>query len=236
MTPTLPELVARARALVGRSAGPAVLGITGAPGAGKSTLAATLLAALAPHVRASLVPMDGFHLSDAALDALGRRDRKGAPDTFDAAGYAALLGRLRTGAGVVWAPGFERTLEQPLAAVVGIPADVELVLTEGSYLLLGDEDGAPGWAAVRAQLDEVWFVEVPDPVRTARLRARHEQFGKTADGALAWVAAIDEPNAARVAATRARADLVLTPPPGSYPPPGSPPTPPTAPSGCAPPR
>ncbi|MEU0224504.1 nucleoside/nucleotide kinase family protein [Streptomyces sp. NPDC006284] len=211
------DLLVRARALAeGRPR--AILGITGAPGAGKSTLARSLVRELngdgAPWV--AYVPMDGFHLADAELDRLGRRDRKGAPDTFDAAGYAALLRRLREEHDetdehtegcddVVYAPGFERVLEQPIAGALPVPASARLVVTEGNYLLLGT--GA--WARVRARLDEVWFCEVPESVRVSRLVARHERFGKSHADALAWTLGNDQRNADLVAAVRDRADLVV---------------------------
>ena len=181
-----------------------LLGIAGAPGAGKSTLAAALVRDFGPS--AVLLPMDGFHLADVALDRLGLRDRKGAPETFDAWGYAALLARVRSRPPeTVYAPGFERDLEQPLAGAVAVPASADLVVTEGTYLLLD----RPEWCAVRAELDEVWFVTLDEPVRRARLVARHVAFGKTPQEAQAWVDRVDEANATLVAATRDRADRVV---------------------------
>jgi pantothenate kinase len=202
------ELLERAGALADRP-GRAVLGIAGSPGSGKSTLAAALLAALPPDV-VGHVPMDGFHLADVALRRLGRLAAKGAPDTFDAGGYLALLRRLRAAPGdptedVVYAPAFERDLEQPLAGAIAVAPEVRLVLTEGNYLLL--EDGR--WPQVRAELDEVWFC-APDPeVRMARLVARHVEFGKAPAAATAWVRAVDVPNADAVERTRDRADLIV---------------------------
>ena len=153
------------------------------------------------------LPMDGFHLADVSLRRLGLLDRKGAPETFDAWGYAALLRRVRTARETVWAPGFERDLEQPLAGAVAIEPEAELVVTEGNYLLLD----RPAWRAVRAALDEVWFLDVPDEVRRSRLVARHTAYGKTPAEAEQWVARVDDPNAALVAATRAAADRVVDP-------------------------
>jgi pantothenate kinase len=151
--------------------------------------------------------MDGFHLADEALRSLGFLDRKGAPETFDAWGYAALLRRVRSRPDhVVWAPGFERVLEQPLAAAVPVGPEAELVATEGNYLLLE----RPEWRAVRAELDEVWFLDCPDDVRRERLVARHIEFGKSPAEAEAWVTRVDDANAALVAAGRDRADRVVT--------------------------
>jgi pantothenate kinase len=203
---TLDDLVARALALA-RRPGRAVLGIAGSPGAGKSTLVAALLDRLPPGLAAH-VPMDGFHLADVALRGLGRLDAKGAPDTFDAAGYVALLRRLRDPAeGVVWAPAFERDLEQPLAGALAVPPAARLVLTEGNYLLLPTGP----WAAVRAELDEAWFCAPREEVRVAQLTARHVASGKDPAAAAAWVAAVDAPNTALVEPTRDRADLVVPP-------------------------
>ncbi len=210
---TFEDLLARARRLP-RDGRRAILGIAGAPGAGKSTLAARLVRELngtgEPWV--AHVPMDGFHLADAELDRLGRRDRKGAPDTFDAAGYAALLERLREQGAepdgdTVYAPGFERVLEQPLAGAVPVPPTARLVVTEGNYLLL--ESGA--WARVRSRLDEVWFCALEEGERVRRLVARHERFGKSPADAAAWALGPDRRNAELVAATRHRADLVVPP-------------------------
>jgi pantothenate kinase len=153
------------------------------------------------------LPMDGFHLADVQLDRLGRRDRKGAPDTFDVDGYVAALRRLHDEPDrTLFAPGFERDLEQPIAAAIAIPPSARLVVTEGNYLLLPDG----GWERVRPLLTEVWHVEVDDDVRRERLVRRHEQFGKSPAAARDWVDQVDEPNAALVRGTRHAADLVVT--------------------------
>ena len=208
VTLTFDYLLTRARSLT-RDGRRAVLGIAGSPGAGKTTVAERLVRELngAGEPWVAHVPMDGFHLADVELERIGLRDRKGAPDTFDAAGYAALLGRLREDAddGIVYAPGFERVLEQPIAGAVPVEPAARLVVTEGNYLLL--DTGA--WARVRSQLDEVWFCELDEAERLRRLISRHERFGKSHERAVAWVMRSDQRNAELVAATRDRADLVV---------------------------
>lgn len=206
---TTAELVRRAAGLATEAAqaGRArVLGITGPPGAGKSTLAAALVDGLAPGT-AVVVGMDGFHLSNAVLEALGRRDRKGAIDTFDDAGYAALIGRLADrlpGDPPVYAPEFRREIEEPIAAGTAV-ADEPLVITEGNYLL------APGgaWPTARAHMAEVWYVELPDAERLRRLVARHHAYGKPLPDAEAWAGGTDQRNADLIAATRDEADLIV---------------------------
>ncbi|WP_228759926.1 nucleoside/nucleotide kinase family protein [Pseudactinotalea sp. HY158] len=181
---------------------PVVLGIVGAPGSGKTTLADHLLERLGS--RAALLSMDGFHLSNAELARLGRRDRKGAPDTFDAAGYAHALGRIHAGESI-FAPTFDRRLDEGVAAGTWISAEAEIVLTEGNYLLLDDTP----WADVFAHLDEAWFVGVDDGLRRKRLVARHMRFGMTEAQARAWTLDVDEPNARRVTASRSRAHRIV---------------------------
>jgi pantothenate kinase len=194
------DLVARVHELRATAPRPVLIGIAGKPGAGKTTLAE----AVAVRMGAAHVPMDGFHLADAELARLGRADRKGAPDTFDPGGYAALLARIRAGE-AVWAPSFERTLEQPIAQSIFVGTDSEVVVSEGNYLLLND----PPWKRVRAQFTEVWFVRTDDTLRLERLIARHIEFGKSPDAAREWVLRSDEQNAALVGATQSRADLVI---------------------------
>jgi pantothenate kinase len=205
--PPIDDLVARASALAAHAAGSGghrVLGITGPPGAGKSTLALAVVAALGP--AAAYLPMDGFHLAQGELDRLGRADRKGAPDTFDAAGFVALLRRLRDDVDdVVYAPAFERTIEQPIAGAIPIARAVPLVVTEGIYLLLD----TPPWSAIRPLLDEAWYVDLAADVRVARLIERHVRFGRSPAAAREWVLRSDEANARLVEATRGRADLVV---------------------------
>ncbi|MEU8487983.1 nucleoside/nucleotide kinase family protein [Streptomyces sp. NPDC048641] len=202
------DLRQRARALAA-SGQRAILGIVGAPGSGKSTLAARLVAELGPRT-AVVVPMDGFHLANSELDRLGRRERKGAPDTFDVAGYTALLQRLRDPAeDGVYAPEFRREIEEAVAGAIPVPADVPLIITEGNYLLLDEGD----WASVRTFLDQVWFLATDHETRLQRLIERHVAYGKSPTQARAWSLGSDQDNADLVSATMPRADLVLSPPP-----------------------
>jgi len=176
-----------------------ILAIVAQPGAGKSTLAQALLAHYGDAVQ--VVPMDGFHLANSELERLGRRSRKGAPDTFDAAGFVNLLQRIKTqreGDDVVYAPEYRRDIEEAIAGAIGVRASTQLIITEGNYLLLDD---AP-WHQVRAVVDDTWYLDVPDALRQARLLARHMQFGRTQRQALDWIVSTDEPNAMRIAKTR----------------------------------
>lgn len=200
---TFDDLLARATALADTGQR-RLLGICGAPGAGKSTLAATIVAKLPG--RAVLVGMDGFHLAQRELARLGRAERKGAPDTFDAAGYVHLLERLRNpGPEIVYAPEFRREIEEPIACAVPVHPDLPLVVTEGNYLLLADSP----WDRVRPTLDEVWFLEPDEDVRIARLIARHEAYGRSPEQAEQRALGSDQANALLVNATVGRADLVV---------------------------
>jgi pantothenate kinase len=198
---------ARAIALV-RDRRRSILGVTGSPGAGKSTYAEGLVRDLAAagH-QVALVPMDGFHLAHSALVAQGLVSIKGAPETFDAGGYVDLLRRLREPDGeTVWAPRFDRDLEDAIAASLPVHDDVRLIVTEGNYLLL---DQGP-WARVRPLLDECWYLELDHAVRRERLLARHIRHGRPAADALARTDGSDETNARLIATTRHRADAILT--------------------------
>lgn len=184
-----------------------LLGITGAPGAGKSTVASVLAGALGDDV--VVVPMDGFHLAQSELERLGRAGRKGAPDTFDAAGFVALLRRLRDAVpgvtGTVYAPEYRRDLRNGVAGAIAVPDHVPLVVIEGNYLLLTTD----GFAPVADMLDRTWYVEVADDVRLERLLARHVAFGKTPEAARAWTLGSDQRNAETIEASRGRADVVV---------------------------
>lgn len=182
-----------------------ILGIAGAPGSGKSTFSAWLQEQFSPGTSV-VVPMDGFHLGNAIIEGTPLRQRKGAIDTFDGGGYLSLLRRLvRRDEAVVYAPEFRRSLDEPVAASIAVPADVPLVITEGNYLLADQEP----WKEVRAQLDEVWFLETPPALRLQRLVGRHVSFGMDREAAAAWAEGPDEANARLIQATRPAADRII---------------------------
>ena len=184
-----------------------ILGITGAPAAGKSTYAEQLAAKLAGDGhRVALVPMDGYHLAQSVLDELGLAGVKGAPHTFDGYGFVALLKRLKAAPDEqIWAPRFDRGLEDSIAASIGVAPEVTLVVTEGNYLLFDEEP----WATVRSLLDQCWYVEVPEELRHERLEARHRRYGRSAEEAHERTYGSDEHNARLIAATAPAADAVL---------------------------
>lgn len=182
-----------------------ILGIAGTPGSGKSTFAEWIRQQFGPG-QAVVVPMDGFHLGNAIIDGTPLRQRKGAMETFDAGGYLSLLRRLvRRDEPVVYAPEFRRTLDEPVAASIAVPAEVPLIITEGNYLLMEHQP----WKDVRAQLDEVWFVDTPPVLRLARLVERHVSFGMDRTAAEAWANGPDEANAVLIQATRPAADRLI---------------------------
>ncbi|GBQ92037.1 nucleoside/nucleotide kinase family protein [Asaia krungthepensis] len=182
-----------------------ILGLVGAPGGGKSTLAARL-AADYPGV-AQVVPMDGFHLANCELQRLDRAGRKGAPDTFDAAGFVALMQRIRAQQdNIVYAPLFAREIEEPIAGAIPVLPERRLVIVEGNYLLC---EGP--WAPVRGLLDESWFVATDEALRNAWLEARHVRYGRSLDEARHWIAVTDTPNARVILQTRDKADWIYTP-------------------------
>lgn len=202
--PSVAELAAQARELLASSRQRVLIGITGAPGAGKSTLAEALVEVLADV--AALVPMDGYHLADEELARLGLSDRKGAPPTFDRAGFATMLGRLRPVAAAddapIYLPRFHREIEAAVAGSIPVTPAQRLLVVEGNYLLL--------WPEVRAQLDRTWFLDPPSPARLRALIARHVRFGRDEAAAREWVLRSDEANAALVNVEKHRADLLVS--------------------------
>ncbi len=184
-----------------------ILGLTGAPGAGKSTVAEQLVTALGPEV-AVLVPMDGFHLANEVLIDLGRLNRKGAHDTFDDGGYARLIASLRAQRGddpVIYAPRFRREIEESIGSSIPVPAAVPLVVTEGNYLLLESD----AWPTARSHIDQVWFLAPDTDIRHTRLVRRHESYGKSPEEATFWALGSDERNAQLIESTAGRADRIV---------------------------
>lgn len=193
-----------------RGGEPTMIGVAGAPGAGKSLLTALLAQALREDgLTVAVVPMDGFHLSRRACDALARRERRGAPDTFDADGFVALLRRvrdLRPDGRTVWAPCFDRNVHDPVAGDIPVHPGIEVVLVEGNYLLLEESP----WGEISGVLDEIWYLAPDDDTaRLERLIARHVTFGRTPEAARAHAEGSDEANARRIAGTAGRADLLV---------------------------
>ena len=205
----LDPLVQRIETLTADTTSRVIIGIAGMPGAGKSTLALALVDALAGGEewrgsRVAYLPMDGFHLANAELRRLGLADRKGAPQTFDADGYAALLTRVAAGE-TVWAPEFDRGIEEPVAQSLPISASTRIVITEGNYLLVDE----PPWVAARRRMAQTWYVRIDDATRLKRLVDRHIAFGKSPAAAEKWVLRSDQRNAEIVAAHAFRADLTV---------------------------
>ena len=182
-----------------------IIGIVGKPGAGKSTLSSFLMEKL-PAQTVALVPMDGFHLSNKVLKELGRRDRKGAPDTFDSLGYAALLKRITNSTDDVYFPVFHREIEESIAAEGVVTAKTKIVITEGNYLLHNEN----GWENIAGILTESWYVEVDDALRLERLVERHHFYGKDRQAAHDWAHGTDESNARLVENTKGLADFLVT--------------------------
>jgi pantothenate kinase len=181
-----------------------IIGIVGAPGVGKSTVAERVAERLG--ASAVVVPMDGFHLSNAVLDGLGLQQRKGAVNTFDGGGYVSLLRRLRArDEPVVYAPRYERGIEEGIVASIAIPRDASFVLTEGNYLLVDEQP----WFALKELLDESWFIDTSDETRVARLIERHIRFGRNAEDAESWANGTDAINARRINSTRGDADQII---------------------------
>ncbi len=202
----LESLTTRAARLV-RVDARVVLGIAGSPGSGKTTLAADIVGALGERgIDAAYLPMDGFHLANATLDSLGRHDRKGAIDTFDGSGFVALLERIRTELDhPIYAPGFDREVDEPIAGALTIAPETQIVVAEGNYLLVDEEP----WSRIPSLLAEAWFCAAPEAERMRRLVDRHQRHGRTPAAAAAWARDVDGANALLIEATRPRAALVV---------------------------
>jgi pantothenate kinase len=182
-----------------------LIGIIGKPGAGKSTLSKFLMGKL-PKDLVTVVPMDGYHLSNKVLKDLKRSDRKGAPDTFDVAGFVSLVKRIRSEQTQnIYYPIFDRAIEESIAAQGVVTSATKVVIIEGNYLL--HDEG--GWEVLNDLLDESWMVDVDDDKRISRLISRHIAYGKDPEAAKAWAKGTDEVNAKLIERGRTRADFVV---------------------------
>jgi pantothenate kinase len=182
-----------------------LIGIIGKPGAGKSTLSKFLMSKL-PKEFVTVVPMDGYHLSNKILEELKRADRKGAPDTFDVSGFVSLIKRIRSEhTQNIYYPIFDRAIEESVAAQGVVTSATKVVIIEGNYLL-HDESG---WESCKDLLDESWMVDIDDDMRIARLISRHIAYGKEPEAAKAWAKGTDEENAKLIERGRNRADFVV---------------------------
>jgi len=197
--------LARIQGFLSDSTERVLIGIIGKPGAGKSTLSKFLMSKL-PKEFVTVVPMDGYHLSNKVLKELKRADRKGAPDTFDVAGFASLVKRIRSEQTQnIYYPIFDRAIEESIAAQGVVTSSTKVVIIEGNYLL----HDAGGWEEVKDLLDESWMVDVDDDKRISRLISRHIAYGKEPEAAKAWAKGTDEANAQLIERGRTRADFVV---------------------------
>lgn len=184
----VPEILARAAGIPRL-----IVAIAGPPGAGKSTVAATLCAAINARepVAAAVVPMDGFHLDNAVLDAQNLRKRKGSPPTFDCAGFEVLLKRLRDINEDIVIPLFDRKLDLARAGAGIVRAGKRILLVEGNYLLLNQ----PPWDRLAPLFDVTVFLEVDRLDLENRLVQRWLGFGYNVGSAQARALSNDMPNA-----------------------------------------
>ena len=182
-----------------------LIGIVGKPGAGKSTVVEEIEKRYKPN-EVSIIPMDGFHLSNEELIELGRRDRKGAPDTFDVEGFISLIKKVKHESQVDHKfPIFHREIEASVSDEGAVPKESKVVVIEGNYLFSEDHN----WSGVFPLLDHTWFIEIDDEVRIERLIARHIRYGKTPEEAENWSRGSDETNARFIELTAHRASNII---------------------------
>lgn len=202
------SLIDTLRLLVAEKPQRFMLGICGAPGAGKSTLAEWIVQQWNEKNAdtAVLVPMDGYHLSNEQLEKRSLLSLKGIPETFDAASFVEKLSNIKTHPEQVhFCPKFDRSIEASIENGIQIKPEHKLIVTEGNYLLL---DNSP-WSLLRGILDEVWMIEADEELIFGRLLERHKNGGKSAEAALAKVNSTDLPNARLVAQSSLHANRIL---------------------------
>jgi pantothenate kinase len=200
---TLALLQREAAALLARP-GRTVLGLSGGPGTGKSTIAQQLVPRLGDV--AAYVPMDGFHMKQAKLEANGTVLDKGMPHTFEGAAFADFLARLKSATSGMSGPGYSRKIEDVVDEAFTVPATTRLLVVEGNYLLLAT---AP-WSRVRPLLDLAVYLEIPVEMVRARLMKRHAEEGLfTAERNRAHIERVDLVNYNTVLPSRARADIAI---------------------------
>ena len=182
-----------------------IIGIIGKPGGGKSTLSKYLLKGMDPTL-VSVVPMDGFHLSNKVLKELGRADRKGAHDTFDVKGFTTLIQRIKSdSADPIYYPVFDRSIEESIAAQGVVYTSTRVVIVEGNYLM-HDKDG---WQEISPLLDQSWYAFLDEDIRISRLISRHIAFGKDPESAKAWAKGSDQVNAELIETGVGRCDFLI---------------------------
>lgn len=182
-----------------------IIGIVGKPGGGKSTLSKFLLKGC-DETLVSVLPMDGFHLSNKVLKSLGRSDRKGAPDTFDVKGFAEILNRVaHDQVNPIYYPIFDRSIEESIAAQGVVLPSTRVVIVEGNYLM-HDRDG---WQEISPLLNQSWYAYLDEDIRISRLISRHIAFGKDPESAKAWAKGSDQVNADLIESSVARCDFVI---------------------------
>jgi pantothenate kinase len=182
-----------------------IIGIIGKPGGGKSTLSKYLLKGMDPTL-VSVVPMDGFHLSNKVLKELGRSDRKGAQDTFDVKGFTTLIQRIKMDSrDPIYYPVFDRSIEESIAAQGVVYPSTRVVIVEGNYLM-HDRDG---WQEISPLLDQRWYAFLDEDLRISRLISRHIAFGKDPESAKAWAKGSDQINAELIETGVGRCDFIV---------------------------
>jgi pantothenate kinase len=182
-----------------------IIGIVGKPGGGKSTLSKYLLKGMDPAI-VSVVPMDGFHLSNKVLKELGRSERKGAQDTFDVNGFTALIKRIKLDSSdPIYYPVFDRSIEESIAAQGVVYPSTRVVIVEGNYLM-HDRDG---WQEISPLLDQSWYAFLDEDIRISRLISRHIAFGKDPESAKAWAKGSDQINAELIETGVGRCDFLI---------------------------